>query len=153
MYKPIMKGGEESIMKKIFTLALASVFTFSALVFVAQDSSAGILGNGSTISDNLQIGTISEIGDRQVTIQTKFEKESKTYKLDLLPECYVQTNDRGVFKKFAELKKGDLIAAYGWHKDGKWNARRINILSEDDYLVKRLAADAAAGFFYKHEKF
>ncbi len=115
-------------------------------------SSADVLGNGSAITDTLQIGEITAIGDRQLTIATKFEKTSKTYTLVLLPECYVQEASRGGFKKFAELKKGDLVAAYGWHKDNKWNARRISILDPNDYLVKRLDADAKAGSFYKHER-
>lgn len=152
-----MKGGERIVMRRFFISTLVFVFAFS-LVIIAQDSSAGVLGNGSAITDNLQIGTISKIsgshkvGNRQLTIKTKFEKKSKTYTLDLLPECYVMTADRGVFKKFAELKKGDLIAAYGWYKDGKWNARRIDILDPNDYLIKRLASDAKAGFYYKHER-
>jgi len=50
------------------------------------------------------------------------------------------------------LKKGDLIAAYGWYRNGKWNARRIDILDKNNYLIKRLAADAKAGFYYKHER-
>ena len=118
----------------------------------AGSSSAGVIGNGSAITDTLQVGKITAIGDRQVTIATEFEKTSKTYTLVLLPECYVQESSRGGFKKFTELKKGDLIAAYGWHKDNKWNARRISILDPNDYLIKRLDADAKAGVFYKHEK-
>ncbi len=129
-------------------LAIGLVFTASN----AKTADAGVLGNGSAITDTLQIGEITSLGDRQVTIKTAFEKTSKTYKLDLLAECYVMTAKRADFKKFTELKKGDLIAAYGWHKDGKWNARRIDILDRDDYLVKRLAADAKAGAFYKHER-
>jgi len=129
-------------------LAAGMVFTF----FMAPSATAGVLGNGSAITDTLQIGEIKSVGDRQLTIETKFEKSAKTYTLHLLPECYVMTATRGEFKKFKELKKGDLIAAYGWHKDGKWNARRIDILDRDDYLVKRLAADAKAGVFYKHER-
>lgn len=117
-----------------------------------QSASAGVLGNGSAMSDTLQIGTIKKIGNKSLTIATKFEKKSKTYTLHLLPECYVMTASRGEFKKFKELKKGDLIAAYGWHRNGKWNARRIDILDHNDYLVKRLAADAKAGVYYKHER-
>ncbi|VAX25470.1 hypothetical protein MNBD_NITROSPINAE02-1166 [hydrothermal vent metagenome] len=132
------------------------IVAFAVGLFLAipgsSSVSAGILGNGSDINDNLHIGKITALGDRQVTIATEFEKTSKSYTLDLLPECYVMTADRGVFKKFKELKKGDLIAAYGWHKDGKWNARRIDLLDRNDYLVKRLAADAKAGAYYKHER-
>lgn len=113
---------------------------------------AGALGNGSAITDTLQIGVIKSLGNRQLTIQTEFEKKSKSYTLHLLPECYVMTASRGEFKKFTELKKGDLIAAYGWYKGGKWNARRIDILDRNDYLIKRLTADAKAGSYYKHER-
>ena len=118
----------------------------------AGSSSAGVLGNGSAITDTLQIGEITAIGDRQLTIATKYEKTSKTYTLVLLPECYVHTASRGEFKKFVDLKRGDLVAAYGWHKDNKWNARKISILDANDYLIKRLDADAKAGSFYKHER-
>lgn len=131
---------------------LVFIFAFSMVALVAHDSSADIVGNGSAITDNLQIGAITSIGNRQVTIKTKYEKNAKTYTLDLLPECYVMTAHRGVFKKFKELKKGDLIAAYGWYRNGKWNARRIDILDKNNYLIKRLAADAKAGFYYKHER-
>lgn len=140
-------------MRKVNVLT-AIFFTVSMVVttFYASSVSAGVLGNGSAITDTLQVGEITKLGNRQVTIATKFEKTSKTYTLDLLPECYVMTASRGEFKKFKELKKGDLIAAYGWHKDGKWNARRIDLLDKNDYLVKRLASDAKAGVFYKHER-
>lgn len=114
--------------------------------------SSAEIGNGSTINDTLQVGKITAIGNRQLTIATEFEKTSKTYTLVLLPECYVHTASRGEFKKFVDLKKGDLIAAYGWNKDNKWNARRISILDANDYLIKRLDADAKAGSFYKHER-
>lgn len=137
------------MVKKFIYLAVAVCVGFS---FSAQFASAGVLGNGSAITDTMQIGEITSIGDRQLTIKTKFEKEAKTYTLHLLPECYVMTADRGQFKKFKELKKGNLIAAYGWHKDGKWNARRIDILNPNDYLIKRLAADAKAGVYMKHER-
>jgi hypothetical protein len=131
-----------------------SIFAFallcSALIWAATPASAE-LGKGSAVTDTLQIGTIDSIGKRQLTISTKFEKASKTYTLHLLPECYVMTASRGEFKKFAELKKGDLIAAYGWYKDNKWNARRIDLLDPNDYLVKRLESDAKAGVFYRSE--
>ncbi len=136
-------------MKTRFTIfALAAIC--SAMIWAATPASAE-LGNGSAITDTLYVGTIDSIGSRQLTISTKFEKTSKKYTLVLLPECYVMTASRGEFKKFSELKKGDLIAAYGWYKDKKWNARRIDILNPDDYLVKRLASDAKAGVFYRHE--
>tara|TARA_B100000315_G_scaffold252736_1_gene290121 strand:- start:12588 stop:13022 length:435 start_codon:yes stop_codon:yes gene_type:complete len=144
-------------MRRFFISTLSFVFAFSLLALVDNDSSADIIGNGSHITDNMQIGTITDIKVRlgkgsQLTISTMYEKTAKTYTLHPLPECYVMTADRGVFKKFKELKNGDLIAAYGWYKDGKWNARRIDILDPNDYLVKRLAADAKAGFYYKHER-
>lgn len=133
----------------LVVVLMAGLFVAGPLV---GSSSADVLGNGSAITDTLQIGEITDLGDRQLTIATKFEKESKKYTLHLLPECYVMTADRAVFKKFKELKKGDLVAAYGWYKDNKWNARRIDILNPNDYLVKRLDADAKAGSFYKHER-
>jgi hypothetical protein len=129
-----------------FVIGLALSFT------TATPAYAEILGNGSAITDTLQIGVIQKIGKGKLTIATKFEKNSKTYELVMLPDAYVMTANRGVFKKFKELKKGDLIAAYGWYKGGKWNARRIDILDPKDYLVKRLASDAKAKFYYKHER-
>lgn len=140
-------------MRKTRTLMAALIavgMVFAA--FAPRFASADVLGGGSQITDCLQIGEIASLGDRQLTIKTKFEKEPKTYTLHLHPECYVMTAKRGVFKKFKELKKGDLVAAYGWYKDGKWNARRIDILDPNDYLVKRLAMDAKAGAYYKHER-
>ncbi len=134
------------LMAVIFTAGL--VFT----TFFVQSASAGALGNGSAATDTLQIGEIKSIGSKQVTIETRFEKSPKTYTLHLLPECYVMTAKRGKFMKFKELKKGDLIAAYGWQKGGKWNARRIDVLDTNDYLIKRLTADAKAGSYYKHER-
>jgi hypothetical protein len=140
-------------MKKIgFIVAMVFATGMIATLYAAKPAYADRLGNGSTISDNLQIGVIKSIGNRQLTINTKFEKVSKTYTLHMHPEAYVMTADRGVFKKFVELKKGDLIAAYGWYRNGKWNARRIDILDPNDYLVKRLAKDAKAGFHWKHER-
>lgn len=133
-----------------FAVLFAAGMVFTA--FSTQSVLAGVLGNGSAKTDCLQIGEIKSIGDRQLTIATTFEKKSKTYTLHLLPECYVMTASRGEFKKFKELKKGDLVAAYGWWKDGKWNARRIDILDRNDYLVKRLAADAKAGVYDRHER-
>lgn len=138
--------------RRIFIAVLALAFGFFIHAVTVQDSSAGVLGNGSAMTDNLQLGTITKIGNRQLTIKTKFEKTAKTYTLHLLPKAYVMTADRGVFKKFTDLRKGDLIAAYGWYKNNKWNARRIDILDPKDYLIKRLAADAKAGFYYKHER-
>ncbi|MBF0170076.1 MAG: hypothetical protein HQK87_03130 [Nitrospinae bacterium] len=129
----------------------AFVVMFMASAWVSTPASAE-LGKGSAITDNLHIGVIDSIGDRQVSITTKFEKSAKQYTLHLLPECYVMTANRGEFKKFKELKKGDLIAAYGWYKDKKWNARRIDILNPNDYLVKRLDSDAKAGVYNRHER-
>ena len=138
--------------KALFHLAVMVAAVMAFVAFSPRNSSADVLGNGSAITDCLQVGEITSLGDRQLTIKTKFEKESKSYTLHLHPECYVMTAKRGEFKKFKELKKGDLVAAYGWYKDGKWNARRIDILDPHDYLVKRLAADAKAGVYYKHER-
>jgi len=136
----------------LLTLLVAGLVFVPALTqeAFAEDSP---VGNGSAITDALQVGEITALGNKQVTIATKFEKSSKNYTLHLLPECYVMTAKRADFKKFSELKKGDLIAAYGWYKDGKWNARRIDILDKNDYLVKRLAADAKAGVYFKHEQY
>jgi len=72
--------------------------------------------------------------------------------LKLHADAYVMESDKGVFSKFAELKKGQLVAVYGWNKDGTYVARRIVILNPDNYLIKRLDADAKSGVFYKHEK-
>lgn len=134
------------LMSMIFAVGLVLSAFPGATVY------AGVLGNGSAKTDTLYVGVIKSLGDRQLTIQTEFEKKSKSYTLHLLPECYVMTASRGEFKKFKELKKGDLIAAYGWHKGGKWNARRIDILDRNDYLIKRLAADAKAGVYFNHER-
>lgn len=140
-------------MKKI---GLIAAFLFVTGIFTAsyavQPAYADNVGKGSAITDTLQIGVIKSIGNRQLTIATKFEKKSKKYTLHMLPEAYVMTATRGVFKKFKELKKGDLIAAYGWYRNNKWNVRRIDILDPNDYLVKRLQKDAKAGFYYKHER-
>jgi len=135
---------------------LTVAFLFVAGIFTAfhavQPAWADNVGKGSAITDTLQIGVITSIGKRQLTISTKFEKKSKSYKLHMLPEAYVMTASRGVFKKFKELKKGNLIAAYGWYRNNKWNVRRIDILDPNDYLIKRLQKDAKAGFYYKHER-
>lgn len=139
---------------KIKSMGFAFVFALVATVFLAQ-SAVAEMGNGSTNRDNLQVGTISKLGNRELTIATKFEKVSKNYTLKLHPDCYVQTADRGVFKKFVELKAGDLVAVYGWNltgKDSDYVARRIMILDSNSYLIKRLEADAKAGVYYKHEK-
>ncbi len=137
---------------KIKSMGFAFVFALVATVFLAQ-SAVAELGNGSTNKDCLQIGTITKLGNRELTIATKFEKDSKTYTLKLHPDAYVQTADRGVFKKFAELKTGELVAVYGWNLDGNdYVARRIVILDPNSYLIKRLESDAKAGVYYKHEK-
>ncbi len=137
---------------KIKSKGFAFVFALVATVFMAQAAVAE-LGNGSTNKDCLQIGTITKLGNRELTIATKFEKASKTYTMTLHADAYVHTADRAVFKKFTDLKAGDLVAVYGWNLDGKtYVARRVSILNPDSYLVKRLEADAKAGVFYKHEK-
>ncbi|MDH5541681.1 MAG: hypothetical protein OEY64_01820 [Nitrospinota bacterium] len=140
------------MVKKLSILgAMVFAVTLAVTAFAAKPAIARVLGGGSAITDTLQIGEITSIGNKQLTIATQFEEKSKTYTLDLLPNCYVMTASRGEFKKFSELKKGDLVAAYGWYKGGKWNAVRIDILDKNDYLVKRLAADAKAKVYYKHE--
>jgi len=134
------------VMSVFFGILLVSAF------FVVQPSYADNYGQGSHITDTLQIGVITNLGDRKLDIETRFEKTAKNYSMVLHPDAYVMTAKRGEFKKFKELKKGDLIAAYGWYKDGKWVARRIDLLDPNDYLVKRLAEDAKAGAYYKHER-
>lgn len=129
-----------------FAIGLVVSFTTTTPAY------ADVLGNGSANTDTLQIGKITKIGKGKLTIATAFEAKSKTRELHMLPDAYVMTATRGEFKKFKELKKGDLIAAYGWYKGGKWNARRIDILDPNDYLVKRLASDAKAKFYYNHER-
>jgi len=137
---------------KIKSKGFAFVFALVSMVFLAQAAVAE-MGNGSTNKDNLQVGTISKLGNRELTIATKFEKDSKTYTMKLHPDAYVMTGDRGVFKKFTELKAGDLVAVYGWNLDGNnYVARRISILDPNSYLIKRLESDAKAGVYYKHEK-
>ena len=140
-------------MKKVLLSLLLVGMVFVPAMTKTASAGESAVGNGSAMTDALQIGEITSLGNRQVTIKTKFEKSAKTYTLHLLPECYVMTAKRADFKKFSELKKGDLIAAYGWYKDGKWNARRIDILDRDDYLVKRLESDAKAGVYFKHEQY
>lgn len=137
---------------KIKSTALVFAFSLFTTVFLAQPVLANNLGNGSDPTDCLQIGKISKLGNRQLTIKTEFEKTSKEYSFTLHADGYVMVHEGGAFKKFAELKVGDLVAVYGWNKDGQYTARRIMALSPDNYLVKRLAADAKAGFFYKHER-
>lgn len=140
-------------MKKI-SIITTFVFAMGAilLVFGANPAFAKNLGKGSVIEDNLHVGVITKLGNKQLTIATKFEKKSKTYTMHMHPDAYVMTASRGQFKKFTELKKGDLVAVYGWYKGGKYTARRVDILDPNDYLIKRLAKDAKAGFYYKHER-
>ncbi len=130
------------------------VFAMGAMLLVsgANPAFAKNLGKGSVIEDNLHVGVITKLGNKQLTISTKFEKKSKTYTMHMHPDAYVMTASRGQFKKFTELKKGDLVAVYGWYKGGKYTARRVDILDPNDYLIKRLAKDAKAGFYYKHER-
>ena len=139
---------KKTVLMTAMAFAVGLVVSFTT----ATPAYADVLGNGSTNTDTLQIGEITAISKGKLTIATKFEKNSKTYELHMLPDAYVMTASRGEFKKFKELKKGNLIAAYGWYKGGKWNARRIDILDPKDYLVKRLASDAKAGFYFKHER-
>lgn len=140
-------------MKKI---SIITTFIFAIgttlLVFAANPAFAKNLGKGSVIDDNLHIGVITKLGNKQLTISTRYEKKSKTYTMHMHPEAYVMTASRGQFKKFKELKKGTLVAVYGWYIGGKYTARRVDILDPNDYLIKRLAADAKSGFYWKHER-
>jgi len=128
-------------------------FFLSVSLFVAQPAYAkNNYGHGSRITDTLQVGVITSLGNRTLTMETRYEKKAQKYKMVLHPDGYVMTANRGVFKKFSQLKKGDLIAAYGWYRNGQWTARRIDLLDKNDYLIKRLASDAKAGVYYKHER-
>ncbi|MDH5643713.1 MAG: hypothetical protein OEY63_05875 [Gemmatimonadota bacterium] len=140
-------------MKKVLLSLLLVGMVFVPAMTNEASAGESFVGKGSALTDTLQVGVITKLGNKQVTIKTEFEKKAKTYTLHLLPECYVMTAKRGDFKKFSELKKGNLIAAYGWFKDGKWNARRIDILDRNDYLVKRLDRDAKDGVYFKHEQY
>lgn len=138
-------------MKKYLSIIVVSLFVLSSGVAFSYD--------GSLPDDTAYVGTISKIdrGGRVIELATKFEKTPKTWKLTMQDECQIQVmttknpSERGAFKKFAELKEGTLAIVYGWPKDGKWLARKISILNPDDYLVKRLEADAKAGVFFGHE--
>ncbi|MBI3583855.1 MAG: hypothetical protein HY096_07890 [Nitrospinae bacterium] len=138
-------------MKKYLSIIVASLFVLS--------SGAAFSYDGSLVDDTSYIGTITKIdrGARVIELTTKFEKTPKTWKLNMQDECQIQVmttkdpSERGAFKKFAELKEGTLVNVYGWPKDGKWLARKISILNPDDYMVKRLEADAKAGVFFGHE--
>ena len=139
-------------MKKYLSVVVASLFvlSFAGAVFSYD---------GSLPDDTAYIGVIKGIdrGARVITLETRFEKTPKTYKLNMQDECKIlikTTKDpslRGAFVKLADLKEGTLVNAYGWTKDGKWLARKIQILNPDDYMVKRLEADAKAGVFFGHE--
>ena len=128
-------------------------FAFCVVSFAfASSAFADNLGQGSTQTDCLQIGKITKVGNREFTLQTEFEKEARTYSYAMHPDAYVLTADRGVFLHFADMKPGQLVASYGWVKDGKLICRRLVVLDPNDYLVKRLAEDAKAGVFYKSER-
>ena len=138
-------------MKKYLSIIVASLFILSSGVAFSYD--------GSLADDTSYIGKIAKIdrGARVIELTTTFEKAPKTWKLNMQDECQIQVmttkdpSERGAFKKFAELKEGTLVIAYGWPKDGKWLARKISILNPDDYMVKRLEADAKAGVYWGHE--
>ncbi len=143
-------------MKKYLSIIVVSMFVLSfAGVAFSYD--------GSLADDTAYIGKISKIdrGARVIELTTTFEKTPKTWKLNMQDECQIQVmttkdpSERGAFKKFVELKEGTLAIVYGWPGDkgntGKWLARKISILNPDDYLVKRLEADKAAGIFFSHE--
>lgn len=143
-------------MKKYLSIIVVSMFVLSfAGVAFSYD--------GSLPDDTAYIGKIAKIdrGARVIELTTTFEKTPKTWKLNMQDECQIQVmttkdpSERGAFKKFAELKEGTLAIVYGWPGDkgntGKWLARKISILNPDDYMVKRLEADKAAGIFFGHE--
>lgn len=138
-------------MKKYLSIIVASLFILSSGVAFSYD--------GSLADDTAYIGKIAKIdrGARVIELKTTFEKNPKSWKLNMQDECQIQVmttkdpSERGAFKKFSELKEGTLVIAYGWPKDGKWLARKISILNPDDYMVKRLEADAKAGIFYGQE--
>lgn len=137
---------------KLKSAALFFVFCLVSAVFAAQPVLADNLGNGSSNTDCLQIGKITKVGSHEISIKTEFEKTAQNYSYELHPDAYVNVHEGGGFKKFSELKNGDLVAVYGWNKDGKYVARRVMVLDPNNYMVKRLEADAKAGVFYKHEK-
>ncbi len=132
---------------KLLGLIAGLAFAFTAV------SSAGAY-DGSLPDDTMYLGDVVKVDAKNkiLTIKTRFEKSPKTYTLHLQPECYVMTAKRGIFSKFADLKAGTLVSVYGWPKDGKWWARRIDVWNPQDYLIKRLQADVKAGVFYKHEQ-
>jgi len=135
---------------KFLAVSILAVFGFVVA------STAGAY-DGSLPDDTQQIGdvTMTNPSNHTMQIKTRFEKTAKTYNITLQPECYVMKatgKNKGQFSHFADLKTGTLVAVYGWMKDGKWMARRIDILDPNDYLVKRLAADAKAGVYYKSEQ-
>lgn len=138
-------------MKKYISIIVVSLFVLSSGIAFSYD--------GSLPDDTAYIGTITKIdrGARVIELTTKFEKTPKTWKLTMQDECQIQVkttknpSERGAFKKFAELKEGTLAEVHGWTKDGKWLARKISILNPDDYMIKRLEADAKAGVFFGHE--
>ncbi|MEK6545123.1 MAG: hypothetical protein AAB257_04570 [Nitrospinota bacterium] len=140
-------------MKKYLSIIVVSLFVLSGGVAFSYE--------GSLPDDTAYIGTITKIdrGARVIELTTKFEKTPKTWKLTMQDECQIQVNttknpsEKGAFKKLSELKEGTLAEVHGWPaKDGsKWLARKISILNPDDYLVKRLEADAKAGVYFGHE--
>ncbi len=136
---------------KIKSAAFIFTFCLMAVAFFAQPATAE-LGNGSTDHDTLQVGKITSLGDRQLSVTTEFEQNAKKYSFTLHRDAYVNVHEGGAFKKFAELKVGDLVAVYGWNIDGKYVARRIMTLDANHYLLKRLAQDAKDKVYYKHER-
>jgi len=110
--------------------------------------------DGSLPDDTMYIGDVTktDVKNRTMEVKIRFEKKPQTVKIHLQPECYVMTAKRGVFSKFKDLKVGTLVSVYGWPKDGKWLARRIDTWDPNDYMIKRLAADAKAGVYFKSEK-
>ena len=140
-------------MKKYLSIIVVSLFVLSCGVAFSYE--------GSLPDDTAYIGTITKIdrGGRVIELTTKFEKTPKTWKLHMQDECQIQVNttknpsEKGAFKKLSELKEGTLAEVHGWpsRDGGKWLARKISILNPDDYMVKRLEADAKGGVYFGHE--
>ena len=130
---------------KFFSAVLMAVFVFAGSSVGAYD--------GSLPDDTMYIGDVTkvDVAGRTMEISVRFEKAPKTFAIQLQPECYVMTAKRGEFSKFADLKPGTLVSVYGWQKDGKWLARRIDTWNPNDYMIKRLEADAKAGVYFKSE--
>jgi hypothetical protein len=142
-------------LKKLLIALFVLAFVLSAAGDVFSASYEGSLDD-----DTMYIGNIAKIDrdSRVITLKTRFEKNPKTRTLHMLDNCIIQVNttkdpaEKGAYKKFVELKEGTLVVVYGWPKDGKWWARRIDITNPDGYLPKRLEADNKVGVYFGHNK-